>query len=108
MGARVFHKLTPQQRDELRQFLLSALTSPSDPQPLSPTRDSGGQSSSWKSTVEDATSAAIDRRASASDSGEVSAQDVVDDVLPLAHAAVPPAVRRELFLRIKAMIRGES
>ena len=117
MGSRVFQKLSPQQRDELRQFLLSALTTPYDPEDasqittgvLSPVKERGGASEkSWKTTVEDATSLAIDRRVDASDSGEVSAEDVVQDVLPLAHASVPPAVRRELFIRIKALIRGED
>jgi predicted transcriptional regulator len=65
---------------------------------------------SWRQVVEAAASEAIDRRVATSSSGlgDVSAADIIEDVLPVAHAAVPVGIRKELFARIKAMISGPS
>jgi hypothetical protein len=109
IGGRVFQKLTPQQRDELRQFLLSALTAPipSATDALSPDpRSVSLPVRSWKQVVEDAASSAFDRRLASASDEEISATDIVQEVLPVAHAAVPQQVRKELFMRIKNMIHG--
>ena len=109
MGARVYHKLSQHQRDELRSFLLAAMSAASDEStglsPMKSIQEGGGKS--WKEAVEEATSLAIERRASTQDAS-LDAADVVQEVLPIAHASVPAAVRRELFLRIKTMIRQQQ
>ncbi|CUG86844.1 EnY2 transcription factor, putative [Bodo saltans] len=100
-GHRVYHHLTESQKSELKHMLREEMnrTPPA-------TSSSRSNSNSWTSTLEHTAQELIRAK---NDKGDIiDANGLVEEVLPLAHSSIPPAVRQKLFARIFEMTNASA
>lgn len=98
MGERVFNRLSAAEKDALMGYLSEAVAAADG----SARVGAGSPSEKWTVVVKAKINECIQRRQAEGEG--LDASDVVDEVLPLAIAAIPEEVRRGLFIRLRKML----
>jgi hypothetical protein len=108
-GHRVYHHLTDIQKTELKQMILEEMNRVP---PLGLTSsdekiaDDDKNNTSWRSSLQRTTQELIRTK---NEQGEtVDANALVEEVLPIAHASIPVALRQKLFSKIFEMTNAGS
>lgn len=85
-GARIYQSLTDAQREHLQSVLINGGIGSLDTK------------SSWRESVENMVMESLRRKLSSGESADdLDVASLVDELMPSAHAAIPAAIRQQLF-----------
>jgi CCR4-NOT transcriptional regulation complex NOT5 subunit len=99
-GHRVYHHLSEAQKNELKKILRDEMNK------SNVSASSSNNNHSWTSTLEQTAQELI--RAKNEKGDVIDANALVEEVLPVAHASIPAAVRQKLFATIFEMTNATA